>query len=69
MSAYFEQPLYGMMFFLGSEGARASGPRRAQIQRQSRALSEHAPNPYNKVRDGGLAYPYPGRGPNGETSN
>ena len=66
---YFSQPLYGLMFLVGSEGAREAGGIRAQVQRQARLLSENAPNPYNKVRDGGLAYPYPGRGPNGETTN
>ena len=56
-------------FVLSAEAARNPGPKRPQVQRQARLLSEAAPNPYNRVRDGGLAYPYPGRGPNGETSN
>jgi hypothetical protein len=56
-------------FAEGAEHGRDPGPPRPQIQRQARLLSEAAPNPYNKVRDGGLSYPYPGRGPNGETTN
>jgi hypothetical protein len=65
----FSQPLYEVSFELGALLGRNPGPTRPQIQRQARALTEAAPNPYNKVRDGGLSYPYPGRGPNGETTN
>jgi hypothetical protein len=56
-------------FYVSAEAARAPGPKRPQIQRQARLISEAAPSPYDRVRDGGLAYPYPGKGVNGETTN
>lgn len=56
-------------FAESAEHGRIPGPPRPQIQRQARAITESAPNPYNKQRDGGLSYPYPGKGVNGETTN
>lgn len=69
MAAPISQPLHTLYFEVGVEAGRSPGPRRPQIQRQARAITEAAPNPYNKVRDGNLAYPYPGKGVNGETTN
>lgn len=42
---------------------------RPQIQQKARRLMELAPNPYSRKQDGVLAYPYPGKGVSGETTN
>lgn len=69
MALPYSQPLHTLYFEMGAEHGRDPGPPRPQIQQFARALNEMAPNPYNRVRDGGLAYPYPGKGVNGETTN
>ena len=58
-----------VQFADGAAVGRDPGPRRPQIQRQARLLTEAAPNPYNRVIDGDLPYPYPGKGVSGETTN
>jgi hypothetical protein len=68
MSEY-TQPKYGLAFFTGAEHGRAPGPERPLVQKFAEAYTEMAPNPYNRVRDGGLTYPYPGKGVSGETTN
>jgi hypothetical protein len=57
-------------FYVGAEpDSRNPGPPRSKVQTQARLITEMAPNPYDKIRDGGLTYPYPGKGVSGETTN
>ena len=44
-------------------------PPRPLIQQKARRLTELAPRPDRRLVDGGLMYPYPGKGVSGETTN
>jgi len=50
------------------ENTRRSRRERPQVQSYARAITETIPNPYGEQmeRQGGLAYPYPGRNAAGE---
>lgn len=56
-------------FAEGAEHGRQPGPPRPQVQRQARALTLAAPPISQRETEGGLTYPYPGKGVSGETTN
>ena len=56
-------------FVQGVEHGRLPGPPRPQIQQQARAITLSVPPISAPEREGGLTYPYPGKGVNGETTN
>lgn len=56
-------------FIEEAEAARATPTKRPKVQANTRAIQESIkPLPRRQVQ-GGLAYPYPGKGVSGETSN
>lgn len=46
-----------------------SATERPEVQTYARAIQQSIPPAMTQVQQGGLAYPYPGRGVSGESSN
>jgi len=51
------------------DAAQASPTKRPDVQAFARAISESIPPVSKQQRQGGLAYPLPGKGVSGETTN
>lgn len=49
--------------------AQSSPTARPDVQQFARAIQESIPPAQQSVQQGGLAYPYPGRGVSGESTN
>lgn len=56
-------------FIQGMLSATVTDKERPAIQSQARAITLSTPPIQRTERDGGLTYPYPGKGVNGETAN
>lgn len=51
------------------EETQSSPTKRPDVQAHARAIQESIPPITKQQRQGGLAYPYPGKGVSGESSN
>lgn len=56
-------------FFAEAEAARATPLKRPVVQANARAIQESTKPIPRRETQGGLAYPYPGKGVSGESSN
>lgn len=49
--------------------AQSSPTERPDVQAHARAIQESIPHVSRQITQGGLAYPYPGKGVSGESTN